>query len=247
MLRLSATFRTISVAVLLLPGCLLAASVNLGGVAIEIPSPFGYVSPKSPNSLLTRMARATDTADFKTLADLYPATFEEQLESGKAQQAVRHYLARIPMSLVALAIELQHFAQAKSNMRRACVPRDDASRAIQVELEAANARIGEVLGRNPQLAIGTPVPLPIHEDTANSIACSFVMKVRAPAPDGSDITETMAFTSVDIYVSKKLLMLTVYGAAEDLEWTRAAAKDWAGMIIKANAGATVKAAPQVQR
>jgi len=239
-LSMNITISSIVVASFLLSAgqSVLASEATLGGTHLTIPEPSGFAPIADPESTLGKADRATDSPQFVTLSRLFPKAYEKQVQNGTASSVTRSLLAKTPRTLVSLELEPQHFLRVKSNSRRDCTPRDDIGKKLAEVAATAGTRLKEAIGHDPHVVLGVPVPLPVHDDTPNSIGCSFIVKVQGTSPDGKPVAGVLTFTNLDVLVRRKVAMLTVYGSSTDLEWTRSTARAWADSILAANASSS---------
>ena len=77
------------------------------------------------------------------------------------------------------------------------------------------------------------VPLDPHYETDNAFAYSMYINYGVTV-EGSKEDFIVSATATFVNVAGKILFLYCYGPQKDLEWTRSASKDWAGMVMASN-------------
>ncbi len=84
------------------------------------------------------------------------------------------------------------------------------------------------------LKMSQMLPLPVHEESARSMSYSTYVQLTGNPELGITEPVVTVATTTFVLVKDKVIFLYAYGPEDQLEWSRAASKDWAAKLFAAN-------------
>jgi hypothetical protein len=101
-------------------------------------------------------------------------------------------------------------------------------------ISRGNKALSDQFDADVAVKLGGIVPLPIHLDTEHLLGSSMYLTVGVTAEGENADSTVLAVTTLILRVKDKVLFLYFFGRESELDWTRAAAEEWANAILAAN-------------
>lgn len=243
--RVGAPGRALAVLALATATCLAppvgGVSVSVGGTQLEIPPPDGFVALTPELRTVYEFQKQFIWPNNEQLAVFIAESDIPIALRGEIPPLTRVFRVQVARSTAPLSISHSQFEELKEVGRKQV---EDGLAKLKKELPLLFDKVSEgvsaSLGAEIQIALGSVVPLPAHEDSDHAFAWSTFVNTNFRAeldPDATTVTSVM--TSAFVHVKGKVLFLYCYGAADDLEWTRTASHAWSERILKLNETSTL--------
>lgn len=227
------TLRLTLTLLLALPASAFAANtVSIGGSALALPEPEGFISvtPKMPE--LWQLLQMTE-GDNRILGLYIPASEQQAAETGQAPTQNRNVNIQIVRKFEAKTQTAADFGELKAFMKNLNASNQADATTAQA-IEKAKGNLEKASGLDPKIKQARSLLLPVHLDTATGLAFSHITTEQVPQPDGKVRQEETISTVYALFLKGKIFLCYVTGGANDLHWTRTTAADWAQAIAKAN-------------
>jgi hypothetical protein len=220
-------------------------AVAIGGTAVVIPVPWGYLEVSEWEPRIRTMAEAMTPADHRLLAVFTSAADLEAIARGDSQGLERYMLLQTERETEARAIGAVEFeARADAVRRRERVLLADVIERLGDGAERLSGTLSSQLAAEVDLEIGETSPLEIFLDTDRQFAIATLTTYRVAGEGRAFEYPVLGATSM-IRVADRLLLMYVYAtyhSGDDFHWVRKLTEIWGRDILEAN-GVEVAAAP----
>lgn len=212
-----------------------ASSINVGNIAIQIPSPAGYarITPEmselyklnqhfvAPTNIQLAMYISEDAVPLALLGEIPDISrrFDVQVSKKTANVSLSSANFTVLKGLYVAQME-KVFKDIKAKLSEAL---SDASKGVSKQLNT------EIV-----IKVGGVVPLTPHFQSDRILSSSIFMKNDIQDATGEPIAVVISATMALVHVNNRVIFLYVYGNQEDLEWTREQSRAWAEAIVKRN-------------
>jgi hypothetical protein len=213
--------------------------VTLGGVNIQVPAPneFSEVTDISPQT--RKRAERLTLPQNRLLAYFIPDADIQRFKKGQAATLVytRYTMAQTLRGMESANMSSQDFRDMAQRVRQEQnqFPERDRERA-QSFVDDVSKDLSKERGVAIDLKVGQPRALGVFADGDNFIAYALLTKMKAAA-GGETLEFILASASGFVRVKNKLIFAWVYSkydSQKDIDWVRAATKDWMQQILSAN-------------
>ena len=213
--------------------------VSLGGTNIKLPAPeeFSEVSEVSPQT--RSQAEKLTIPQNRLLAYFVPDADLERLKKsqGATLEYQRYTMVQTLRAAESLNMSTQDFRGLAQRVRQeqGQFPERDREQA-QAYVDDASDRLSKERGVAVDLKVGQPQALGVFADGDDYIASALLAKMKAAMGEKS-VEFVIVSASGFLRVKNKLIFAWVYSkydSQEDIDWVRAAAKDWIQGILSAN-------------
>lgn len=222
-------------ALLLLPALALAEGISVGGVAIDIPAPPGFVAVTPEMPELHRLLQQFVAETNEELAAFIPAELAPAARAGEIPAAPRRFSVQVAKLVRDRAVTASDFAELKATVRTHIESiHAEVEKQVPGLIEEVNAGLEEQFQVGALLSGLQMLPFPIHAESERTLAQSVLVHydMNPELVEGGE--SSGAATTVFAHVRGRVLALHAFGEQGDLEWTRQAAGDWAAAILAAN-------------
>ena len=222
--------------------CLAGVSLNAGAVEIDVgnrrvnvPLPDGYVELAPEMSPYYETMKAYIAPTNIRYLTLITTSDAEAILRGEVGDLKRYMNIESEKGVIATSVSSATYDELRRVLRTQL---DDlvakANEQMPGIIEKGNAAVSEAFDTNIAVDLGGMVPLPIHLDSANTLAYSMYLTVGV-STNGEKISNgVIAATVLALHVKDKVLFLYIYGPDTDIDWTREFASIWAAEIVAAN-------------
>ncbi|MGD2126277.1 MAG: hypothetical protein PVG99_09370 [Desulfobacteraceae bacterium] len=213
--------------------------ISLGGVNIQLPAPNGFseVSDVSPQ-IRNRAERLTPPQN-RLLAFFVPDAALQRFKKGEVATLVydRYMVVQAFRGMESGNVSSQQFRELVRHIRQeqGHLSERDRERA-QSYIDDVSKELSKERGISIDLKVGQPLSLGVFAEGDNFIAYAGLTKYKIAA-EGKALEMVNASAISFIRVKKKLIFGYVYAkhdSEKDIDWVRAAAKDWIQKILSAN-------------
>ncbi len=230
-----ALFRTAVPILLLAAFTARAVEIDVNGRAIEIPLPPGYSELTPEMSPVYEAMYSYVVPSNERYLIIMPTEITESILRGEDAVYERYMVVESERQTARQSFSTQTFAEFRDILRSQL---DEIFEEVRQELpdlaDDASQSVSDAIGEDLELSIGEIVPFAVHLDTENAMAYSQYVNYGT-AVAGEDMGNTVvAATTAFVHVRDKILFIYVYGAEDDLEWSRDFASNWLDQIFAAN-------------
>ena len=209
-----------------------STTFDIGGVPVLIPSPHGYVEVTPKMTAVWQVFQALIKTN-RALASYIPEAEQSAALAGRKTNLYRNTSVQVSRSLEDRVLTSDEFEQMRKGVE-AIVASHLANTVENKAVENASGNLAKLYGFNPQLSQTRNLTLPLHVSQEDEFSYSEISTEQITMPDGSIRRTEVTQTATTIFIKGKILMFYVNGTANDLNWTRAVAREWADSIIAAN-------------
>jgi len=222
---------TIAALLLLVPVASAASKILVGGVALEIPHPIGFVPITQQMTPLYEFQKAFVPPTSEQLIAFIPDTTQSAAPAGT-----------IRMCTVAIAKEFKNRSMSSTDfMNLKGIVKSETETVMQhVDkkvpglIRKITKELAEQHDVHLALSFSKMVPLAVHEDTDRTIAYSYFGKYNVNDESGTSRTWVGVGTGTFVHVMGKILFLYSMSEESGLEWSRETSRQWASSIVAAN-------------
>lgn len=212
-----------------------AKDFDVGGSRIKIPEPKGFALVTSEMMPLYNIAMKMPDPTNDTLAFYISDALIGRAMGGEIPSYKRYMLVKVFRELRTRRLTSEDFA--------------DLSRGVETNIEAAIEKITKqlpgLLKKSSELLeseldvdvamdVTQMVPLTVHYRDNRAFAFSMYLKMSINA-DGRPVEPAILSATITFaLVGERMVYFYVYGAKEDLEWTRNASREWTNAVFQLN-------------
>lgn len=227
--------RFVTLALMLLACQATAATIQVGNVKMQLPTPAGFVQVTPQMTKVAAMAEATRNPRNIQPAYFIPKDKRQVALAGELPLFLRHLAVQSDKHYINTDVSLEEFDGLKQAIRK----------SNQSIMKKALAEVNRYYSAEGKKKVDHIVPgaglkfngiqvLPIHAEGPRSIAYSLLGTVHADLNGKDNAQFVFACTVTLMLVKKRILFLYVYGTQKDLGWTRAEAARWTRKVLAAN-------------
>lgn len=212
-------------------------AITVGGKILKVVPPKGFARVKADeaNKRFLNEAEAFVPNTNRLCAVYIDEREMGRLLNGESPNVAREMFVEVSKQIEAATLTKADFggicSDFRATMARIC---DTFERDHPGFLDQVAGHLQETAGLDVALKVADVIPLPPHEESADSLSYSMYMKYSVKLGDGQPKTSVRVGTTVLLFVQDKVLFFYIYGTKDDLEWTRATAKDWSSQVLGAN-------------
>jgi hypothetical protein len=215
-----------------------ATAATIGGVAVVLPSPAGYMAPTENAGAMIAHAESVTPPTNRLLAAFFSPEDVAAVAAGNAPQMTRYFYVQTMRSMEAATFSAKDFSDVRDALRRE--QHDMLTRyrdGIQENLDSIADGLSKKLS-DPTIAIkvGESVPRGIFRDQDNAFGFASLVKLQFVI-GGKKVEAPMAIAMTAVRVKGKLIFLFAYSlvhSAADETWTQASADAWTSSVLAAN-------------
>jgi len=211
-----------------------ANSIRIGNTIIHIPPPEGLVRVGPENKQFLNLQDIA-VGSPNRLCAIY-ITADDSAKLGLGEPLQLSHVARIgtPRKNEDALVSAEYFRDLKTLLKdQQAQLFEQVRKTIPSLVDEATQKIGAISDADVKGAISGVVPLPVHEETENSISFSGFATGTFEI-DGKTSTTVEVTTMAIVYVKGKTIFLTVVGEQKELDWTRQVLRNWKSEVIAAN-------------
>lgn len=207
------------------------ASIDLGGVDLQLPAPEGFVRVTETMTNLYRLALSAENPKDETLGFFVPMAVAEDALRGGVPPYEKWLLVKIDKALREMAVDAKKFAVVKqlAKSQNKAVREEVAKRLPSLAKQLGQPSPGAPEANAAAVNLPGMVPLPPHQETEGSLAWSMFANYGA-----GGTTEDVAATRTILNIGDRVLNLYAYAFKQDLDWTRSASAAWTQNVMAAN-------------
>lgn len=219
----------------LLPACAFAGLIQVGTTSIEVPVPHGYARVVPEMEELNTLAQKFTPPTNTSLAIFIHEEAVPGALAGDTPDLSRRFSVQVMNKLITRNVGASDFMALKQSIKASNEKTYEAvKQQLPGLLKQASTDLSQYYDTTFLMKVGGLVPLPVHHEDAYSIASSTVARYEYDYGGGDKELDIVAGTNTILHVNGRVIFLYAYGRKEDLEWTRAASKEWAKAIVAAN-------------
>ena len=227
--------------------CLLLFSIStikaeiylIGGTKINIPEPKGYTVLTKDMDAAYRFSKSMVDLQNELLAYYIVDTEVALAKTGEMPSMDRYFLLKVNNALKNSKVSLSDFNSVKKMIR---TQNEEIFKSLEEDIQNLMKNTSDGINKefdvDIAMKVSKMVPLDVHYETESAMSYSMYINLGVSA-GGTSEELVIAASATFIHVSGKILFLYSYGAKEDLEWTRTAAKTWAEDSMKANVSKSI--------
>ena len=170
----------------------------------------------------------------RALASYIPEAEQRAALAGRETNLYRNTSVQVSRSLEDRVLTSDEFEQMRKGVEAIVASHRGADAIENKAVENASGNLAKLYSFDPQLSQTRNLTLPLHVNQENEFSYSEISTEQITMPDGSIRQTEVTQTATAIFFKGKILMFYVNGTANDLNWTRAVAREWADSIIAAN-------------
>ncbi len=222
----------------LIGGTGLSSMISVGGTSIDIPIPEGFAELTPEMETLYKLQQQANYPGNRRYVTYIPESLVPKALGDASPVLQRWFDVQGVANAATLTISNSMFQHLKQSFRtRIEETFTDLEKKAPRLVEDWNKGLRKELGVEFALSDMRMIPLPPHYEIDQAFAYSQFMKMERRSESGTATPLIFSATSNLIHVKDKTLFLYCYGREEDLEWTRAASKQWVESILGANVSA----------
>lgn len=220
---------------LLLSQTVSAVEIAVGGRTIEIPVPEGYAALTPEMSPLYEMMFSYVVPSNERYLILIPNAVADAARRGEDVDYERYMIVEAERHTAQADLSRAQFADFRNLLRDQL---DDSYEAVRQSLpdiaEDASDAASDFSESELELSFGDIVYYGVHRNSDNVLAVSQLMSIGVTV-DGEETGDELGIaTAAFVLVREKLIFAYVYGAKDDLEWSREFSANWVDQIVAAN-------------
>lgn len=228
--------KTFLVAVsLFLPVISSATEISIGGVRLQIPSPFEFGPVTQAMLPLYELERKFVPPTNEEFVSFIPERDLPAALDGDIPNLQRRFSVQTSNSLANVSVSSSDFAKLKEIIK---AKNDELAKKVEMDLpglmKQISKGIAETQDMNLELSATHIMPLPVHEETDRTLAYSAFVKFNLGDTNGDSAPSVAVFTATFAHVKGKVIFLYSYAGEAGLEWSRDASKQWAEAVVAAN-------------
>jgi hypothetical protein len=212
-----------------------AVDIDVGDRPISLPLPDGFVELTPAMSPYYEAMQAYIAPTNIRYVTLIRENDAQALGRNEAVELARYINVETEKSISASSVSPQSFAELRKVLREQS---EELYAIVENKvpdmISRGNKALSEQFDADVAVELGGIVPLPIHVDTEQMLGSSTFVTVGASADGENPDSVVLAVTTLVVRVKDKVLFLYFYGHESDLDWTRAAAAEWANSILAVN-------------
>lgn len=212
-----------------------AVDITVGTTRLNIPAPEGYVTVTSnmkPYADIAKRFVAPSNQQYALFISDESATIAKK---GGTPESPRKFALQVPKQIIKPTIAKADFAKFKSILK---TQNEKLMKQAEAEMPGIVKKMTDGLSKNYDVNLNVTslqmLPLPPHDETDRSLAFSTLLKFNIDDGTGNTTPEESIVTTTAVHIKGKVILLYVYGAKTDLDWTKTASKTWATRIIAEN-------------
>jgi hypothetical protein len=222
-------------ALLLVVSTALAHDVTIGGVAITIPEPSGFVAVTPQMSKLFEFDEQFVTPTNQGLVTFISEPDAEIASQGEIPDMTRRFSVQTLKSLMMVPVSHFDFEVAKRTLKSS---NETISKQLERDAPGVMDKISKgfskELDANVAFSIADAIPFPPHLETDRLLAFSMVLKYNIDTGAGEPTSMIVAATTTLAHVRGKVLYLYCFADEADLDWTKEVSKSWAEAVVAEN-------------
>lgn len=220
---------------LLLPVAGWTETVSIGGTAIEIPNPPGFVAITPRMTAVYEFQKNFVAPTNQELLTFLPEGMVASAEKGEIPDFTRSFSVQTAKQIVDAPVPRSVFEEMKTLLK---TRNEDIVSEIQKQvpevMDSINQNLVESYAVDPALSVSQMIPLPAHHETDQIFAYSTLLKVAMNDESGNQVSSVTVATASFVYVKRKVLFLYCYAEQDGLEWSREISRTWSEAVVAAN-------------
>ncbi len=211
-----------------------AAKVEIGGANIDIPAPAGYTATTSRMTKLNAyLNQAAPSSNREIIAFIPKQQVPNALGGGVPIE--RYFSVQAPKCCIDNKISDAWFRKLERHVE---TKHDRVVKEIEHKLPALMHRIESKESKSDGTRVTFSkvhlIPLPVFDETKNSISYSMIFEVTASSGHGKLMPVEKVVAVTIIHVKHKAIVLYCFAGKDDLKWSQDVSSKWAAAIIAAN-------------
>lgn len=209
--------------------------IDVGGRSISIVVPDGYIELAPEHSPYYESMRAYVAESNERELTLIRATDGEAIANGNEIDLTRYLNVETVNALSEVSVNTDMFDEFREITRTELDQLiEQANERIEAMISDGNEEMGDTFGVDVDMSVGDLRTLPMHVDAKDTLGYSMIMKLQGSVGDEDLGDDVIVATMQALHLQDKIVFVYVFGAEDDLEWTRDFASSWANMILAAN-------------
>lgn len=211
-----------------------ADNFNIGGKELDIPSPQGFARVTEQMDAVYRVSLQMSDPMNDQLAYYIAESDVPAAMAGEMPSLERYFILKVNKKIKDMVVGSKDFEKIKSLTKK---ENNDLLKTLESKtpglMESTSKGISKEFDVDFALQLSQVVPLTPHHETDNSFAYSMYINYGV-AVEGEKEEFIVSATATYVNAAGKVLFLYCYGPQENLEWTRNASKEWAGLVLSSN-------------
>jgi hypothetical protein len=211
--------------------------IQLGAKSIAIPSPEGFDEAASQLELVKRFFAGTEDPNLDMLAVHLPIEDIERLRRGERFDLPFYTKISISKRNREADYSAADFSALVSHMQASGAKVFDFdSPEMKAKAQSTNKSLSELLEQETTMDITQPVNLGVIEQTPNSYAILFVIKVKFQS-GGVQKEKLVASSATFARINQRLIYIYTYrlvNSKDDIDILKRFTKQWVSQILRAN-------------
>jgi hypothetical protein len=220
---------------LVVPTVSWATEISIGGVLLDIPNPNGYTPVTQQMTLMFDLQKQFVSPTNELLLAYVPERDVSALLSDNIPDMPRRFTLETAKSLIGVTVPYSEFLKLKSTI---ISQNNQIIKKVEAEIDNSIKQLNKSIEQKYDvvlaLSIANMVPMPIHYESDRQISFSMMVKYDFKDNRSNPSSFISVVTAAVIYVKGKVLFLYTYAQDIDLEWSRAASRQWADSIVDYN-------------
>lgn len=219
----------------LLPALAGAVDIEVGSTRLVIPAPGGYAllgDEMQPYAGLIGSSVPPQNVQHALFIAEEDAAIAAK---GLIPRPKRLFTVQSLRDLAYRPTTTRDFTQLKRTTRS---ENERLARLVEEEMPGLLRRFTEGIAKDHDIDLALSsckaLPFPPHFESDRALAFSMIATYGLAGADGRQESIEMSYTVTLVHVKAKIVSLAVAGPREELEWTRAAAREWTERILTAN-------------
>lgn len=208
--------------------------VDVGGVSVEVPAPANFVRLTPEMSELYALQSKFVPPNNEDLGCFISQGDAAAALAGEVPPLKRRFSVQVSRNIGSLSVSTSDFLEIKKTFGNDVEKRlSEVKDKLANPLADASAALSQYSEDDLELQFSDTVPFPAHVDDDRMFAFSMLQKAHVETEEGTSAFVNSCTTTA-LYVNQRVLFLYVFGAEDDLEWTREQSRNWAETILSAN-------------
>lgn len=226
---------TVAIFLIFISTCAYAATLNVGGKALEIPNPQGFsvVTPEMKG--VYRWIPDMMSPEIDQLTIYIPDADIPESTNNEMYEMQRYFTLTIYKVFKEETYSTEKFSDFKDIVKKENKEKIDSisSQVFKNNTKDPNKKISNAYDVALALQKFKSVPLEPHYETDNAISMS-TFNDAGTTEGGEKKLAIYSITTTIINVAGKIIYLNCVGLTDEVEWTRSASKFWAENIMNNN-------------
>lgn len=211
--------------------------VKVGSATITLPIPEGFLDQEKELPQFRQILESFVYPKNRLIGSFLDKEDIRRLKDGKDASMDRYFMVQTPHASDTATMSAAQFEQAKGQVQNQFTSQIKTMRPeIQTLMNDAYSNVEKMTGMGMQMKLGETVPLGLFAETPSSLTFGLLTKSTLSVGGRSEEMTQVAGTVIALVKGKPLFLYAyaTYRTPEDLEWVKAAAKQWQARLQELN-------------